>query len=36
MTIWYRRAWTTTLKATIDGVVYAAVTAATFASFWPR
>lgn len=36
MTIWYRRAWMTTLKATIDGLIYAAVTAATFAYFWPR
>jgi hypothetical protein len=36
MTIWYRRAWTTTAKATIDGLIYAAVTAGTFAWIWPR
>ena len=31
MSIWYRRAWSTTLKATIDGLIYALVTGATFA-----
>jgi hypothetical protein len=36
MSIWYRRSWVTTLKATIDGAVFAAVTAATFAWLWPR
>ncbi|MDB6169830.1 MAG: hypothetical protein JWM88_2694 [Verrucomicrobia bacterium] len=36
MSIWYRRSWTTTIKGTIDGVVYAAITAATFAWLWPR
>ena len=28
MSIWYRRAWNLTLKATIDGLVYAAITGA--------
>jgi hypothetical protein len=36
MSIWYRRSWVTTLKATIDGAVFAAVTAATFAWLWPK
>ena len=36
MTIWYRRKLGTTIKGTIDGVIYAAITAATFAYFWPR
>jgi hypothetical protein len=36
MAIWYRRAWSTTIKSTVDGVIYAAVTAATFAWLWPR
>ena len=36
MSIWYRRAWSTTIKATIDGVIYAALTAAAFGWLWPR
>jgi hypothetical protein len=36
LSIWYRRAWTTTIKATVDGAIYAALTAATFAWLWPR
>ena len=36
MSIWYRRAWSTTIKATIDGVVYALLTAGTFGWLWPR
>jgi hypothetical protein len=36
MSIWYRRSWLTTIKSTIDGVFYAAITAATFAWLWPR
>ncbi len=35
-TIWYRRAWTTTLKSTIDGFVYGLLTAGTFGWLWPR
>ena len=34
--IWYRRAWSTTIKATIDGLVYALLTAGTFGWLWPR
>jgi hypothetical protein len=36
MTIWYGRSWLTTFKITVDGVIYAAITAATFAWLWPR
>ena len=36
MSIWYRRSWTTTGKATIDGLIYALVTAAVFVWLWPR
>ncbi len=36
MSIWYRRAWTTTLKATVDGLIYACLTAGTFGWLWPR
>ncbi len=36
MTIWYRRAWTTTIKATVDGLIYALLTAGTFGWLWPR
>jgi hypothetical protein len=36
MSIWYRRAWTTTIKASVDGVIYAALTAAAFGWLWPR
>jgi hypothetical protein len=36
MSIWYRRAWSITFKATVDGVIYAALTAGTFGWLWPR
>jgi len=36
LSIWYRRAWSLTLKAFLDGVIYAALTAGTFAWLWPR
>ena len=36
MSIWYHRAWSTTIKATIDGLVYALLTAGTFGWLWPR
>ena len=36
MSIWYRRSWGTTLRATIDGLLYAGVTAGTFGWLWPR
>jgi hypothetical protein len=33
--IWYKRKWSATLKSTIDGLVYALVTAGTFGWLWP-
>ena len=36
MSIWYHRAWTTTIKATVDGLIYALLTAGTFGWLWPR
>jgi hypothetical protein len=35
MSIWYRRAWSTTAKATVDGLIYALLTAGTFGWLWP-
>jgi len=34
--IWYGRAWSTTLKSTFDGLVYGLLTAGTFGWLWPR
>ncbi len=36
MSIWYYRAWSTTFKATVDGLIYALLTAGTFGWLWPR
>jgi hypothetical protein len=36
MSIWYSRTWSTTIKATVDGLVYALLTAGTFGWLWPR
>lgn len=33
--IWYARAWSTTIKSMIDGLIYALVTAGTFGWLWP-
>lgn len=33
--VWYKRAWTTTLKSTFDGLVYGLLTAGTFGWLWP-
>jgi hypothetical protein len=35
-TIWYKRNWVVTLKSTIDGLVYALLTAGVFGWLWPR
>lgn len=35
MSIWYRRAWSITLKSTLDGVIFAAVTCAVLGWLWP-
>ncbi len=36
MSIWYHRSWLTTIKATVDGLIYALLTAGTFGWLWPR
>jgi hypothetical protein len=35
MSIWYKRSWVTTIKATVDGFVYALLTAGVFGWLWP-
>ena len=35
MSIWYRCSWSTTFKSTVDGFIYASLTALTFAWLWP-
>jgi len=35
MSIWYRRSWSTTIKATVDGLIYALLTAGIFGWLWP-
>lgn len=34
--IWYKRKWSTTLKNTFDGLVYASLTAGAFGWLWPK
>ena len=34
--IWYKRKWSTTAKTTLDGLVYALLTAGCFAWLWPN
>ena len=34
--IWYQRAWSTTLKYTFDGLIYGLLTAGTFGWLWPK
>lgn len=34
--IWYNRPWGTTIRATVDGLLYALITAGTFGWLWPR
>ena len=34
--IWYKRKWSTTIKSTIDGLIYALLTAGVFGWLWPR
>lgn len=36
LSIWYRRPWKMTLKATLDGLIYALLTAGTFGWLWPH
>jgi hypothetical protein len=33
--IWYGRPWSTTLKSTIDGIIYAVITGLIFVWLWP-
>jgi hypothetical protein len=35
MSIWYHRSWGTTLRYTVDGLVYALLTAGIFGWLWP-
>jgi hypothetical protein len=35
MSIWYKRPWGTTLKISIDGLIYALLTGGTFGWLWP-
>ena len=35
MSIWYKRGWSLTMKATLDGLIYALLTAGTFGWLWP-
>jgi hypothetical protein len=35
MSIWYHRAWSITLKSTMDGLMYALLTAGIFGWLWP-
>jgi len=34
--IWYNKPWTTTIKSTVDGLIYALLTAGMFGWLWPR
>jgi len=34
--IWYRRAWLTTIKSNVDGLIYGLLTAGVFGWLWPR
>jgi hypothetical protein len=34
--IWYKRSWGTTVKYTLDGLLYALMTAGTFGWLWPK
>ena len=36
LSIWYGRKWSTTLKSTLDALIYALITAGTFGWLWPR
>ena len=36
MSIWYHRSWTITIKTTIDGLIYALLSAGVFGWLWPR
>jgi hypothetical protein len=35
ISIWYHRAWSMTAKSTLDGLIYALITAGVFGALWP-
>lgn len=36
MSIWFRRSWSLTIWSTVDGLIYALLTAGVFGWLWPR
>jgi hypothetical protein len=36
LSIWYRRPWVTTIKVTLDGLIYSLLTAGVFGWLWPK
>ena len=36
MSIWYNHSWATTIRSSVDGLVYVLLTAGTFGGLWPR
>lgn len=34
--IWFGRSWSMTIKSTVDGLIYASLTAGTFGWLWPK
>jgi hypothetical protein len=36
MSIWYKRSWSLSVKATVDGLIYGLLTAGTFGWLWPH
>jgi hypothetical protein len=36
MSIWYNRPWATTIKITVDGLIYGLLTAGVFGWLWPH
>jgi len=36
LSIWYRRSWSLTLKAALDGLIYGALSGGTFGWLWPH
>lgn len=36
LSIWYRRSWSITIKATIDGLIYGLLTVGVMGWLWPR
>ncbi len=36
MSIWYKRSWSLSVKATVDGLIYGLLTGGTFGWLWPQ